>query len=86
MVQDPMKNPAETLNRPSLEFPKRPRQDTNTIFSVHVASLREVSTRSMFQACFGSNFSIFHRILHHPKSEMHYEIVNLNPFLCEVCV
>ena len=55
-VHDPIENP-ETMNRPSLEFPKqRPSQDTNTIFSVHVVSLREVSTRSMSQTGFGAIF------------------------------
>lgn len=58
-VHDPLENP-ETINRPSLEFPKqRPSQDTNTIFSVHVVSLREVSTRSMSETGFGAIFFPF---------------------------
>ena len=69
-VHDPIENP-ETINRPSVEFPKqRPSQDTNTIFSVHVVSLREVSTRSMSETGFGAIFFLFHRIFHHPKSEV----------------
>lgn len=52
-VHHALENP-ETMNRPSVEFPKqRASQDTNTIFSVHVVSLPEVATNIFF---------LFHRI------------------------